>query len=223
MKKAIIYTITNLKNSKIYVGSTIRSFYERRNSHKSSLRNKTHVNRHLQRAFNKHGEDSFLFEILEECNIEYCRAQEQYWINILNVTNRNFGYNILSVPGSRQNVKHTKETKNKISKGHIGKIVTEKTKAKMKIASKERLIKYAEKYKNFGGRPSDAGIIKIREALSKKVYKYDLNDNFIEEYNSVTEAVLLNNINKNNLSNIADCCRGERKTANGFKWKYKKC
>jgi group I intron endonuclease len=223
MKKAIIYTIINIKNNKVYVGSTIREFYERRNSHKNSLIKGTHVNSHLQRAFNKYGEDNFIFEILEECDIQYCRTQEQYWINMLNVTNRNFGYNILSIPGSRLNIKHTQESKDKMSKSNIGRKITEKTRQKMRIASKERLIKYADKYKNFGGRPSDESIIKIKEALSKKVYKYDLENNFIEEYNSVTEAVLLNNIKRNNLSNIADCCRGKRKTANGFKWKYKKC
>lgn len=88
-----VYTITNLVNGKIYVGSALISFRVRWNVHKSKLRNNKHDNQHLQFAWNKYGESNFKFEILEECLSEYCTSTEQYWINMLNVCNRKFGYN----------------------------------------------------------------------------------------------------------------------------------
>ena len=53
---------------------------------------------------------------------------------------------------------------------------------------------------------------------NKKVYQYDLNNNFIREYKSVREATKLNN----NLHGVGGCCRGKIKTSGGFIWKYEK-
>lgn len=47
-----------------------------------------------------------------------------------------------------------------------------------------------------------------------KVCQYDLNDNFINEYKSIAEA-----IRKSGAKNIWKCIHGERKTAGGYKWK----
>lgn len=60
-----VYEIRNLVNGKVYIGSTIMSFHRRWDHHRSLLRGNTHKNTHLQRAWNKYGEDSFLFSILE--------------------------------------------------------------------------------------------------------------------------------------------------------------
>lgn len=55
-----------------------------------------------------------------------------------------------------------------------------------------------------------------KNPLSKKVIQFDLNNNFINEYNSYTEATNITKIN-----HIGDCCNGKLKTAGGFIWKYK--
>ena len=52
---------------------------------------------------------------------------------------------------------------------------------------------------------------------SKKVYQYDLDGNFIKEYDSVTEAAKRTGGYK---SNISACCLGKVKSACGFTWKY---
>lgn len=58
----------------------------------------------------------------------------------------------------------------------------------------------------------------------RKVYinKYDLDDNFIITYNSLKEACLDigKEYNDTVAGNIRRCCKGERKTAYKFKWKY---
>ena len=51
------------------------------------------------------------------------------------------------------------------------------------------------------------------------VVQFDLKMNLINTFNSITEASILT---KSCASKISSCCRGNRKTCNGFIWKYKK-
>lgn len=54
--------------------------------------------------------------------------------------------------------------------------------------------------------------------IEQSVDRYDLNNNYIDSYNSITDA---SNILKINHQNISAVCRGKRKTAGGYIWKYK--
>ena len=51
----------------------------------------------------------------------------------------------------------------------------------------------------------------------KKVYQYDLQGNFIKEWESAVEAA---NKLKISQGNISSCCRGERKITGGCMWQY---
>ena len=62
---ACIYGIQNKNNSKIYVGMTTQGIM-RWTKHKSALRNQKHHVSLLQEDWNKHGEQAFVFEIIEE-------------------------------------------------------------------------------------------------------------------------------------------------------------
>ncbi len=53
----------------------------------------------------------------------------------------------------------------------------------------------------------------------RKVNQYDLQGNFIKRWNSITDFLKENNLNLKN-SNITTCCKGKRKNAYGFIWKY---
>lgn len=86
-----IYKITNIKNNKFYIGSTSESFLKRWNHHINSLRRGTHKNAHLQNAFNKYGENSFKFEILETCSKDLCLIREQVYLDTCTQEN---SYNI---------------------------------------------------------------------------------------------------------------------------------
>jgi group I intron endonuclease len=77
-----IYKIINLKNEKLYIGSAVY-FPSRKALHLFQLRNNKHFNKHLQSAFNKYGEESFKFEILEECFKDNLIEREQFYINTL--------------------------------------------------------------------------------------------------------------------------------------------
>jgi group I intron endonuclease len=61
---AVIYRITNMANGKFYIGSA-DSFARREWQHKYYLRRNEHKNPHLQAAWNKYGEEMFVFEIVE--------------------------------------------------------------------------------------------------------------------------------------------------------------
>lgn len=60
---------------------------------------------------------------------------------------------------------------------------------------------------------------KAIEKIKRKIKQYDLDGNFIQEYNSITEASKKYNIHPTNIKNA---CKGKYKTSCGFVWKYSK-
>lgn len=58
---------------------------------------------------------------------------------------------------------------------------------------------------------------KVAEKLGKRVFQFDLQGNYLNDYQSVTEAGRA--INRN-FRSISDCATGKQKTAYGFIWRY---
>ena len=98
-----IYTIINLLDGKIYVGYT-NNFNKRVTKHITSLKNNSHVNIHLQSAWNKYGKEAFKFEILEECEKQFLASQEHYWATMLNVHDDEYGYNMKPTHPEKKNL-----------------------------------------------------------------------------------------------------------------------
>ena len=78
-----VYKITNKVNGKIYIGSS-KDIYKRWKHHVCRLNSGKHVNSYLQNAWNKYGEDSFIFDIQEVCDENHIREREQYYIDVYN-------------------------------------------------------------------------------------------------------------------------------------------
>lgn len=79
--KNVIYKISNVINGKFYVGSTVDS-RKRFWAHRKALRAGNHDCIHLQRAWNKYGEDCFKFEIIEQLGSrEALYPAEQRWLD----------------------------------------------------------------------------------------------------------------------------------------------
>lgn len=80
MKGQFIYKIINLTSGKFYVGSTTNT-RERFRTHRKKLRLGKHHCAHLQAAWSKYGEDSFVFHIVEtvpaECDLQQA---EDIWL-----------------------------------------------------------------------------------------------------------------------------------------------
>lgn len=75
-----IYAITCVPTQKVYIGSSV-DITRRWREHRRELRRGMHSNRHLQRAWAKHGELSFVFSIIESCDAKILVEREQHHVN----------------------------------------------------------------------------------------------------------------------------------------------
>lgn len=116
-----IYKITNKINGKCYIGQSKDIIKRWKTEYKWYQ-----VNNHLQSAFNKYGLENFDFEVIDECEPGLLNEREQFWINIYNSFDRNFGYNKTlggaGTPG--RTFVMTEETKNKIRLANTGRKFT---------------------------------------------------------------------------------------------------
>lgn len=157
-----IYIITNILRNKVYIGRS-KNWKKRLNQHKLDLIKQRHPNDHLQNSFNVDALENFTFELLEEYPVEFLPSMENWWCNMLNAHNREYGYNI--EPTSPYGmIRLSQETKNKLSaklKGRtgtwIGRTHSEETKAKIskaktgkkvseEVKEKQRIVKLGKKY-----------------------------------------------------------------------------
>lgn len=113
-----LYKIRNVVNDKVYIGQSTQKTQQRLFEHRSKLRSNVHENIHLQRAWNKYGEDAFEFVVIQEtsCLRELNDLEEQYIARYKSL-NRKFGYNIR---GGGNNRFLSEDTKKKISQSKLG-------------------------------------------------------------------------------------------------------
>lgn len=116
---AHIYQIKNSLTGQVYVGSAV-NVKDRWAVHRSRLRNGDHHSIRLQRAWNRDGEASFDFSILEEVERvkETILAREQHWIDMLNAFG--VGYNMAPMSSSSMGTKRSAETIARLSKARTG-------------------------------------------------------------------------------------------------------
>ncbi len=81
-KTISVYEITCKSNARKYIGSSC--FTELRFSkHRGKLRHNKHHCVMLQRAWNKYGEDAFVFQIVEICTLDTRLQREQHYLDSL--------------------------------------------------------------------------------------------------------------------------------------------
>lgn len=115
-----VYNIINTITHQYYVGSSSTSIQARFRSHKCDLRQNKHHCTHLQNAWNKYGEDAFIFEVIEYTNNkEKCIAIEQIWIDY--AFESGMAYNICRIAGSCLGNRHSEETRRLQSEKKKGK------------------------------------------------------------------------------------------------------
>ena len=123
-----IYRIRHTESNKGYIGSAT-NFNKRWSRHKRNLKLKIHHAPHLQAAWDKYGEEQFVFEILEKVsNRTKLLEREQYWMDYYKSYDKDFGYNVcakagstLGVPSKNKGVPASEESKNKNRLAHLGK------------------------------------------------------------------------------------------------------
>ena len=207
---AYIYQITNDINGKIYIGKTERTVQERFKEHCKDAYRRNFENRPLYAAMRKYGIQHFHVETLEETNAP--EEREIYWIEIKGSFKN--GYNAtLGGEGKRyidydlvvatyQEVKNQNEVARRMGID----------------ASTVRKILNAKEIK----RPLNFEVSAV--VNGKIVNQYDLKGNYIQSFPSAKAAAdslgKITTTSNGASSHISDVCRGKRKTAYGYKWKF---
>lgn len=183
MFNGIIYKYTS-PSGKVYIGQTVDE-KKRRKDFLSA--NNPYAGDKINKARKKYGPENFEYEILTTVSADSVESlcdlldfSEQYYIEKYDSCNS--GYNLLEGGASFRNWKKTQE---QVEKQRIS------------------LINYYKIHEN----PN-----------SKKVLQYDLDGNFIKEWNSASEAE--RNLGYS-IGNISGVCCGRGQTALGYMWKYK--
>ena len=140
-----IYRLRNRVNGKVYIGSANNLKYRKRQHFKNLRENKGSPNKKLQRAFNKYGEDSFVFEIIEYVEDKNKLIErEQYCFDTYLFAKKDYklfdklSYNVDPTAGSRLGFKTSDETKKLLSKVNKGKVITEEQRQKISETLKGR-------------------------------------------------------------------------------------
>jgi len=214
----VVYLIENKINGMKYIGKDI-------NNDPHYLGSGTYI----KQAIKEYGKENFTKIILEYCeNKIHLSKREEYWLNrfdaqhnpiFYNKTNKAFGNSGQTEEGkskiskARKGWKPTEEQKIKISKGKKGHpMYTEEWRKKISEATQG-----IPKSKEFKQKLSKRS--KGNTNRRKKVIQYDMDGNFIKEWDYVLEAGY--SLGKKTGAAITEVCNGKRKSIYGFLWKYK--
>lgn len=197
MKKGYIYKLTSPSN-KCYIGQTV-NLKSRLTSYKNF--HKKEKQPYIFNALKKYGFDNFTVDIIETIEKETTEelqdslnTLEIFYIDKFDTTNKEKGYNICK--GGNQ--------------GRLGVKTSEETKEKLRNAWTPELREHVSK--QFRGKRSGNALNIIA------VLQYNMDGNFIAEYESLTDAAKAVNGAQ---QSISKCCKCESKYSYGYLWKFK--
>lgn len=143
-----VYIITCLVDNKHLIGYST-TINKRLNVHKSDLKLNRHKNSYLQNSYNQHGLENFTFETLEYYPVRVMASFENWWCNMLDTHNRDYGFNIK--PTGDENHKVADETRIKFSKIRKGELnyfygMRHSEETKLKISNTKKSQKLSRKH-----------------------------------------------------------------------------
>lgn len=234
-KEYIVYLHINKINRNVYVGITHYTNPEKR--WQFGYKN----NPHLQSAITKYGWENFnhviLFKGLSKdiaCDIERTLIKKYKKNNIsYNIANGGEGTQAMSEEIKNKLKQYTEPLSSQYGKKHSPERVMQQRNfalwqwSNASESQRDSMLKGLRKHQFQGGHHHPLYNThrtkeykqRISKALSKPVLMLDKNiGDIIREFNSTTEAEKYLNAKGHHIS---CCCRNKRKTAYGYKWKYK--
>lgn len=153
----IIYRITCVVTGKFYIGSTVNKA-QRWARHRRQLRDGTHPNKHMAQAWVKHGEDAFIFEVLEEvANPADLFAAEQKYLD--EHAGKDYCFNWSLFAGAPMRGKFGAEASN------YGRVFGPEMRAKLSAAMS------GKNHPNWGKQLPESTRLKIKEANKRNPWK----------------------------------------------------
>ena len=216
---AYIYIIKNDINDKVYIGKTEFSIEKRFKEHLFDSNKQQAKNRPLYRAISKYGKEHFWVEELEECSSQLANDREKYWIKQYNSYYN--GYNATlggdgSIIINRQKVLSLYDSDSFLCASEIAKKMDCSIDSVKTIVEQYRdNVDWTKRY--LSSEKSKHGLL----SEPKKVLCIEENKKF--ESTSAAERWLIENkitTAKKSRSHISAVCKGKRKTAYGYHWKY---
>lgn len=205
---AYIYLIKNNINGKCYVGKTLKSPKERFSEHLYDAYKPTEENRPLYRAIKKYGKDNFSLHVLEECTDGLASEREIWYIKKLKTYVH--GYNATIGGDGKQLFDHD-VIKAQLEAGLSQKLITELNGCSIDLVRQIRL-------------ENSIPLTKIRKQPSVVAYTEDETE--VGVFISAQEAfrflreIGITDARSDGGTHINAVCKGKRKEAYGFKWKY---
>lgn len=174
-------------------------------------------------AIRKYGIENFDYEILEECKISELNDKEKYWIKELKSYVLDGGYNLTK--GGDSTLRDFYYFSNEDLLYYWNDLKLTVTAIYQTYGStgqriREQLIELGITPEEIEQRTYEKRLEIVKKGMPKrlkKINQYDLEGNFIQQYDSLTDAALAVNGSKGNISLVA---RGRYKTAYGYKWEY---
>lgn len=250
MYEGYIYLITNKINGKKYVGQTRTTIEKRYKEHKrNSMHSKGKNSKPLYIDIQKYGKENFYIESL--CEIESSdinelvsklNQKEKEFIAKLNTIKPN-GYNVHRASNNKYVLGHPTnvplykfdsdgnfiEYFSSMGEAQISLGVTIINKKMREACNSGFLYKgFRWSYNNTYNSDYLKNKIEICQergtSRSKKVFQFDLDGNFIKEWNSIREAAKNISNSKCNakISPISSVCKGKMTQAYGYIWSYNK-
>lgn len=228
MKSKIYKLIDPTDNLIKYVGKTSDNLNKRLISHLHSAYNRNRMlnekNIWLINLFELNKIP--IIELIEEVDFDKSKEREFYWINYYNKINPLF--NIIYNKNKELNIFYKKLKNKKIYQYDLnGFFIKEwfsiKEAADFYKISSSNIVRSAKKNESCNGFvwkyefKENENIYK-RKYFSKKIYQYDLNNNFIKEWNNARELIEFGF----NYKNISQVCNGDKKSHKGYKFFFEK-
>ena len=209
-----IYKAENIKTGEIYIGSTTSTVEARQRDHLQKAN--TGQGHCFQEAINTYGPEVFIWEQIDtaESVNELASKEKQY---ILEYNAKEQGYNQDSGGGFKKLVYQYDLEGKLINTYNELQDAANAVNADKKSISAACLGKIKTCKKYYWSYDLLDGFSPIPDNRLKEVKQFDSNSVFIKKYQSIAEASKSTGVNK---SCIAKCCRGERKSAGGYYWKF---